>query len=258
MLKSVRTAMLGATLAATVALGAIFAPANAAMTAEQKAEVEAAIRDYILKNPEIVQEAIVELERRQREAEVTARANALKDMGPQLASAKSAVAGNPSGDVTVIEFFDYNCGFCKRGLADLQRLLKEDPKVKLVLKDLPILSPGSREAAAVAAAVKKQVKPEAFWDYHVKLMSKTGQIGKAQAIEVAKEAGLDLAKIEKDMNAPEVADSFEESRKIADALGLSGTPSYVIADDVVIGAVGFDQIKMRVDSVRKCGKAQCS
>ena len=253
MIRSLRAALLGA----AVALSALCQPAAAAMTAEQKAEVEAIVRDYILRNPEIIQEAIVELERRQRDAEVAARGKALKELGPRLADGKSAVAGNPNGDVTIVEFFDYNCGFCKRGLADLQRLVKEDAKLRVVLKDLPILSPGSREAAAVAAAVKKQVKPEAFWDYHVKLMSRTGQIGKAQALEVAKEAGLDLARIEKDMVAPEIADAFEDARKIADALGLSGTPSYVIADDVVIGAVGFDQLKGRIDSVRKCGKAAC-
>lgn len=254
MLKSLRVLALGA----TIAFGALVAPAQAAMTPEQKAEFEAVIRDYIAKNPEIVQEALVELERRQRDAEVASRQKALKEIAPTLTAGTSAYAGNPKGDVTIIEFFDYNCGFCKRGLADLQKLVKEDAKLKVVLKDLPILSPASRDAAAVAFAVKKQMKPEAFWDYHVKLMSKSGQIGKQQALDLAKEAGLDLAKIEKDMTGDDVSASFDESRKIADSLGLSGTPSYVIGDDVVIGAVGFDQLKGRIDNVRKCGKSQCS
>lgn len=243
-------------LGASVAVAALTGSAQAQMSASQKAEVEKIVREYILKNPEVVQEALVELEKRQRDAEVAQRQKMLKELGPQIAS-MGAVAGNPNGDVTVVEFFDYNCGFCKRGLADLQRIMKEDTKVKVVLKDLPILSPGSRDAAVVAAAVKKQVKPEAFWDFHVKLMSKTGQVAKQQALDVAKEVGVDMAKLEKDMAASDIADSFEETRKIADALGLSGTPSYVIADDVVIGAVGFEQLKGRIDSVRKCGKSTC-
>ena len=255
MLKSLRMLALGA----AVSFGAMSAgtiAAAAQMTPAQKAEIEQLVRDYILKNPEIVQDAIVELEKRQRDAEMAARQKALKDLGPELA-ARGAVAGNPNGDVTLIEFFDYNCGFCKRGLVDLQRLVKEDGKLKIVLKDLPILSQGSKDAAQVAAAVKKQLKPDAFWDYHVKLMSKSGQIGKQQAMDVAKELGLDLAKIEKEMADPAIAAGFEETRKVADTLGLSGTPSYVIADDVVIGAVGYDQLKMRVTSVRKCGKSAC-
>lgn len=255
MLKPLRMMALGA----TVAMGALFAgPAQAQLSAAQKTEIEAVIKDYLIKNPEVIQEALIELERRQRETETQARAKALKDLQPALAAGGSAIAGNPNGDVTIIEFFDYNCGFCKRGLADLQRLIKEDGKLKIVLKDLPILSPASRDAAAVAAAAKKQLSADKFWDFHVKLMSKSGQIGKAQALEVAKEVGADLAKIEKDMVAPEVAASFEEVRKIADSLGLSGTPSYIIADDVVIGAVGYDQLKGRVQNVRKCGKAQCT
>ena len=245
-------------LAATIAFaGLAAAPAQAALSPEQKAEIEAVVKEYLLKNPEIIQETLIELERRQRDAEVAARAKALQELGPKLTAATSGVAGNPSGDVTVVEFFDYNCGFCKKGLVDLQKLIKEDSKLRVVLKDLPILSPQSRDAAAIALAVKNQLKPEVFWDYHVKLMTKSGQIGKAQALEVAKEFGVDLAKAEKDSAAPEVAAAFDEARKAADGLGLTGTPSYVIADDVVIGAVGFDQLKMRVTNARKCGKAQC-
>ena len=244
-------------LAATVAVAALAAPAQAQMTPAQKAEIETVIREYLLKNPEIIQETLIELEKRNREAEQAARTTALKELGPALANAKSGVVGNPKGDVTLVEFFDYNCGFCKKGLADMQRLVKEDPNLRIVLKDLPILSPASRDAAAIAVAVKNQVKPEVFWDFHVKLMSKSGQIGKQQALDVAKEIGADMARVEKDSTAPEVAMAFDEARKAADGLGLSGTPSYVIADDVVIGAVGYDQLKARITSVRKCGKTQC-
>mgnify|MGYP001765767860 CR=1 FL=1 len=254
MLKTLRALLLGATLAASAAL-----PAGAqAIAPAQKAEFEKLIREYLLRNPEVLQEALVELDRRQREAEMVARQSVLKDQaGPLYASKFNAVAGNPNGDVTLVEFFDYNCGYCKRGLTDLQKLIREDNKLKVVLKDLPILSPASREAAAVALAVKTMVKPEQFWDYHTRLMAKTGQIGKQQALEVATAIGLDKAKVEDELNRTPVAEAFDETRKLADGLNMTGTPAYVLADDVVIGAVGYDQLKARIANVRKCGKNVC-
>lgn len=255
MLKSIRSALLGTVLA----VAALAGPAQAqALSPQQKTEIEALVRDYILKNPEIVQEAMVELERRQKEAETVARQRITRDSnGPLLASKYNFVVGNPKGDVTLVEFFDYNCGFCKRGLADMQRLVKEDPNLRILVKDFPILSAGSREAAAVALAVKQQVKADKFWEFHVKLMSRPSPIGRAQAMDVAKEIGVDLAKVEVDMGKPEVAAAIEETRQVADSLGLTGTPSYVVGDEVVVGAVGFEQLRGRIDSIRKCGKAQC-
>ena len=259
MLKSVRSLALGASVAVAALSGALLAGPAHALTKEQKAEFETLIKDYLIKNPEVIQEALIELERRQRDAEVAARQKVLKDDGGKLYASKfNAVAGNPQGDVTLIEFFDYNCGYCKRALVDLQKLVKEDPKLKVILKDLPILSPQSRDAAAVALAVKGLAKPEDFWTFHTTLMAKTGQIGKPQALEVAATIGIDAAKIEKELARPDIAEAFEESRKIADALGLTGTPSYILADDVVVGAVGFQQLKTRIDNVRKCGKSECN
>jgi len=253
MLKLFRSALLGTALA----FAALPAAAQA-LTAKQKTEIESLIRDYLLKNPELIQESLVELERRQKDAEQNARLQVIKDPnGPLLASKYNFVVGNPKGDVTIVEFFDYNCGFCKRGLADMQRLVKEDPKLRIIAKDFPILSPGSREAAAVALAVKQQVKPEKFWDFHVKLMNVRGPVGKTQAIDVAKEIGADLGRVLQDMEKPEVTAAIEETRGLADSLGLTGTPSYIVGDEVVVGAVGYDKLKQRIDSLRKCGKSEC-
>ena len=253
MTKTFRSLLLGA----GVALAALSSPVLAQGT-PPRAEIEAIIKDYLIKNPEVIQEALIELDRRQRDAETQARARVLKDDGGLIYKSKhNAVVGNPNGDVTIVEFFDYNCGYCKRGLADLQRLVKEDPKVRVILKDFPILSPQSRDAAAVAVVVKGLVKPEVYWDFHGKLMAKTGGIGKPQAIEVATSLGVDAARIEKELLRPDIAEAFAETRKIADSLGLTGTPSYILADDVVVGAVGYDQLKERVENVRKCGKNVC-
>ncbi|MCA0421992.1 MAG: DsbA family protein [Proteobacteria bacterium] len=251
--KFLRTLMFGA----GVAFAALTGPVLAQST-PPRAEIEAIIKDYLLKNPEVIQEALIELDRRQRDAETAARARVLKDDSGVIYQSKyNAVVGNPQGDVTVVEFFDYNCGYCKRGLADLQRLVKEDGKLKVILKDFPILSPQSRDAAAVAVVVKGLVKPDVFWDFHGKLMAKTGAIGKPQAIEVATSLGVDAAKIEKELARPDIAEAFAETRRLADSLGITGTPSYILGDDLVVGAVGYQQLKDRVDNVRKCGKANC-
>jgi len=255
MRKSVTGLMLGVAVAAMT----LAAAPSAAFDAKQKGEIEQLIKDYLIRNPEVIQEALIELDRRQRDAEMAARQKMLKDEAPALYSSKfNAVIGNPSGDVTLVEFFDYNCGFCKRAVADLERLMKEDPKLKIVLKDLPILSAASRDAAAVALAVKAIAKPDKFWEFHTKLMARTGQIGKAQGLAVALAVGIDKARLEEEMGKLDlVKQAFEESRKLADGLAMTGTPAYVLADEVVVGAVGYAQLKARIDNVRKCGKNQC-
>ena len=113
--------------------------------------------------------------------------------------------GNPHGDVTFVEFFDYNCGYCKRAMSDMLTLLKDDPKLKVVLKEFPVLGPGSVEAAQVAIAVRMQDKSgKKYLDFHQKLLGGRGQADKAHALAVAKEVGLNMAQLEKDMASPEV------------------------------------------------------
>ena len=167
------------------------------------------------------------------------------------------VVGNPQGDVTLVEFFDYNCGYCKRAMTDMLDLMKNDPKLKVVLKEFPVLGEGSVEAAQVAAAVRMQDKTgKKYLEFHQKLLGGRGQADKARALAVAKEVGFDMARIEKDMASDEVRLQLEESFKLAEALGLNGTPSYVIGSDVVVGAVGLDTLKESVNTAR-CGKATC-
>ena len=158
--------------------------------------------------------------------------------------------GNPQGDVTFVEFFDYNCGYCKRALSDMTDLMKKDPKLKVVLKEFPVLGPGSVEAAQVAVAVRMQ-DPKKYLDFHQKLLLGRGQADKARALAVAKEVGLDIARIERDLKSDEVAKTLEESMKLAEALGLNGTPSYVIGNDVVIGAVGLAALSQKVQAARQ-------
>lgn len=248
--------LVAAGLVASLAIGMGAAPASALDDAQRK-EFEGVIRDYLIKNPEVIQEAIMELQKRQAATEANQRQQALTTMKPLVFdSPRGVVVGNPKGDVTLVEFFDYNCGYCRRALADMQQLMKNDPKLKVVLKEFPVLGPGSVEAAQVAVAVRLTA-PEKYYAFHEKLLSERGQANKAKALEAAVAVGIDKAALEKALTNPEVNATLQENLQVADALGIDGTPSYVVGDAVIVGAVGHDQIKGAVDSVRSCGKTQC-
>jgi protein-disulfide isomerase len=242
-----------------VLLAALSLPAAAQnISPAQRTEIEAIIKDYLVKNPEILQEVSAELEKRQAAAEAARHQTAVKDHAQELFNSKrQVVLGNPQGDVTMVEFFDYNCGYCKRALADMLELMKADNKLRVVLKEFPVLGEGSVEAARVAVAARMQDPTgKKYLDFHQKLLGNRGSVGRAQAIAAAKEAGFDMTRLEKDMASEEPKATIEESFKLADALGLSGTPSYVIGNQVVIGAVGLSTLREKVNGSR-CGKAMC-
>jgi len=227
-------------------------------SAPQKSEIERIIKDYIVSHPEVLQEAIAELDKRQAVADLEKAKNAVANNAEAIFNSnRHVVLGNLKGDVTMVEFFDYNCGFCKRAMADMMELLKDDPKLKIILKEFPVLGPGSVEAAKVAVAVRMQDKTgKKYLDFHQKLLGGRGQADKARAMAVAKEVGMDMKRIDADLASDEVKVSLEESLKLAETLGLNGTPSYIVGTDVVIGAVGLDQLRTKVSTAR-CGKAVC-
>jgi protein-disulfide isomerase len=228
------------------------------ITGEQRGEIEKIIRQYLLQNPEVLQEAIAELEKKQAAADAEKHEAAVKDNAATLFESKRQVTvGNPQGDVTFVEFFDYNCGYCKRAMSDMFDLMKNDSKLKVVLKEFPVLGPGSVDAARVAVAARMQDKSgKKYLEFHQKLLGGRGQADKARALAVAKEVGFDMARLEKDMAGDEVKATLEESFKLAEKLGLNGTPSYVIGNNVVVGAVGLDALKEKINTAR-CGKATC-
>lgn len=246
-----------AALAAFAALApalALVTPA-AAFTDAEKAEMGPVIRDYLLKNPEVLQEAITVLESRQQQAESAGRKDALAKMKDLVFnSPRGVVVGNPKGNVTLVEFFDYNCGYCKHALADMNALMKADPNLRIVLREFPVLGPASVEAAQVAVAVR-MVAPEKYMAFHQALMGMRGQADRAKAFAAAKQAGIDVAALEKQASSPELNATLDESMKLAQALGQSGTPFYVIGEQVVMGAQGLDVLKAAVADARKQAKA---
>jgi protein-disulfide isomerase len=248
-----------ALLALLLALPAA-APARAqSFSADQRGEIEHIVREYLLSHPELLQEVMTELERRQTAADTEKHRAAVQQYSEAIfSSPRQVTIGNPQGDVTVVEFFDYNCGYCKRAMSDMLDLIKNDGKLKFVLKEFPVLGEGSVQAAQVAAAVRMQDKSggKKYLEFHQKLLGGRGQADKTRALAVAKELGFDLARIEKDIASDEVKTQIEESFKLAEALGLNGTPSYVVGSDVVVGAVGLPSLKEKVNTAR-CGKATC-
>ena len=218
----------------------------------QRGEIEKILKDYLLKHPEFLQEVMAEFEKKQQVAEAEKARGAIKTHAEALFnSPRQVTLGNPQGDVTFVEFFDYNCGYCKRALGDMVTLMGKDPKLKVVLKELPVLGPGSLEAAQVAVAVRMQDKTgKKYMEFHQKMLMGRGQADKARALAVAKEIGLDMTRMEKDLKSEEITATLQESAKLAEALGLNGTPSYVIGNDVVIGAVGLDALGRKVEAAR--------
>src|SRR6202045_301521 len=224
----------------------------------QRGEIETIIRNYLIAHPEVLEEAMAELNKRQAAAETEKHEASIATNAETIFnSPRGVVLGNKDGDVTFVEFFDYNCGYCKRAMADMLDLLKTDPKLKVVLKEFPVLSEGSVEAAKVAVAVRMQDPlGKKYLDFHQKLLGGRGPADKARAMAAAKDAGLDTARIEKDLASPEVRATIEENFKLAEAMGMNGTPSYVIGKQVVVGAVGLDGLKEKI-GVARCGKATC-
>jgi protein-disulfide isomerase len=245
--------------AAAAAFGFLFLAAPAgALTDKDRPEIEAIIKDYLLKNPEVLRDALDVLEKRQTAEEQGKQRQAISSNAKLIFdSPRGPSFGNPQGDVTLVEFFDYNCGYCKHAMQDVMQLAKEDPNLKVVFKEFPVLGPGSVDAAKVAVAVRMQDKGGKYVEFHRLLLGGRGEANKERALAAAKEAGLDMARIDKDLQSPEIAATLNESAKLAESLNLTGTPTFVIADELIVGAQGYDALKGKIDAVRKCGKATC-
>ena len=251
-----RVLLAAASLAAL--LGAAPAVADG-FSAQQRGELGPLIKDYLMTHPEVLRDAITELDNREKQAEADGRKKALSEIGAKLASEPdSLVIGNPDGKVTLVEFFDYNCGYCKKAIADLDNLMKANKDLKIVLRDFPILSAGSVDAALVALAAHEQFTGDKYWEYHRKLLGTRAAVGKDQALAVAQSMGADMDRLKKDASDPKTRAAIQQSLTDAQALNLNGTPSYIVGDEAIVGAQGFDEIEKRIENMRKCGKVMCS
>jgi protein-disulfide isomerase len=251
-------------LAAALTLFAVAVPTLDAARAElfsseQRGEIETIVREYLLRNPQVLQEVVQEMERRQALADAEKHREAIKQNTAAIFnSSRQVVLGNPQGDVSLVEFFDYNCAFCRRAVSDALDLLKNDRNLRLVLKEFPVLGEGSTQAAQVAIAVRMQDQTggRKYLEFHQKMFTSRGQIDRARALAVVREIGVDAARAERDMVSQETKVTLEESFRLAEALGINGTPTYVLENQVIVGAVGLEKLREAINNVR-CGKATC-
>lgn len=215
----------------------------------EKTEIEGIIREYLLKNPEIMIEVQQALEAR-REAETAAlQKQTLAQMKEAIYNSQHQIEiGDPNAPITVVEFYDYNCGFCQRALADMNRFLEEDKNVRFVLKEFPVLGEASLNAHRVSLAFT-QLMPEKAAEFHTKLLQQRGRKSGEVAAALAAEYGVDPVALKAETEKPYIMEAIQEVYRMADGLGITGTPSYVIGDQVVFGAVGYAQLKEKIAEI---------
>jgi protein-disulfide isomerase len=222
--------------------------AQAEMSADQKKEIEALVRDYILNNGDVLIESV---NKHQQKQEETANKQAMEKAAEFLKTIKDdsnlALAGNPKGDVTLIEFFDYNCGYCKKAFEEIQSLVKDDKNIKIVLYDMPILGPSSLEISKWALASKKQGK---YFEYHSALMLHSGEKDEAVLKKLAEDVGMDADKLLKDKADPAIEAEIKKHVETAQSLGFAGTPGFLINTNVFRGYIPYDVMKETIKKER--------
>lgn len=228
--------------AAGLATGAVTTRAIAGDIAG-KAAIEAIVRDYILAHPEIIPEAMTRLQQRESARAITGDRAALET------PFAGAWAGDAKGDVTLVMFTDYNCGYCRSSAPDIDRLLAEDPRLRIVWRELPILGPASEQAARAALAAAKQDRYLAFH----RAMFAGGRPDDRRIDAVARGAGMDPARLAADRRSAPVAAELDANIRLAARLGVTGTPAFVVGDRMLSGAVGHAALAEAIAAARKAG-----
>jgi protein-disulfide isomerase len=204
------------------------------VTKEQREIIEKVVREYLLKNPEVVRDAMQELQAREQKEKLERAAKSMLELKSDIYSdPDSPIAGNPKGDVTIVVFFDYNCGYCKKSLPELQALIDKDPMLKVIYKEFPILGPQSQVASTAALAAMRQGQYGAF---NRALFASDGA-GDAMLKGVSDRLKLNYAKLQQDMADPKLNAELERNMKLASALNIDGTPAYILGDQIIPGAI---------------------
>jgi len=224
-------------------------PGAAQMTAKDKTEIENIVRQFILEHPEIITEALEILQNQERLALEKSQQEALQRSNDQLyENPMTPEYGNPQGDVVVVEFFDYQCGYCKRVFPDFMEVVNADKKLRVIWKELPILGPISRFAARAAMASAEQGK---YFDYHVALLGLRGRLTEKRVMDTAKKVGLDMNRLIKDMGSPKTNQYLDETLELAKNLGINGTPAFLIGNQLVPGAISANKMREIIAQARR-------
>jgi protein-disulfide isomerase len=220
-------------------------------SATQKLEMEQMFRDYLMAHPEILRDMANKLDENDKKKEADARMSTLKNKAPEIfRDAGDAVVGNPKGDVTIVEFFDYNCGWCKKSVVEMQALVAKDKDVRIVMKEFPIFGEGSEYAARAALASVKQGK---YWQFHQALFASESKVTAEVVDQIATEQGLDVARMKKDMTDPAIAENIKRNQALAQSMLITGTPGFIIDDQVFPGYTPLDGLQTALATVRKAG-----
>jgi protein-disulfide isomerase len=237
-------------------------PPRAAVSASADAPlnskaVELIVRDYLLANPELLVEVQVALDAKQKEEQRIANLGVIKNAKDEIFNSSfDGIVGNPAGKVTMVEFYDYNCAYCRRAIEDMRALTKADPDLRFVLKEFPILGPDSQKAHVVSMAFHK-LMPEKYGEFHGQLLGGPGRANEAAAIKIALSLGADEAKLRKAMKDPTIFKTFAKTYDLANKLSITGTPAYVVGNEVVFGALGQEVLAEKIAAAKGCQDATC-
>ena len=244
----------------TPALATDMAQSTAPAAGKQlsRKDVENIVREYLLANPELLVEVQKALDAKQKEEQRIAQLGVIKDNHDEIfASATDGVYGNPNGTTTMVEFFDYNCHFCKGAIDDMKAVTAADPNIRFVLKEFPILGPDSQKASVVSMAFHKMM-PDKYAEFHTQLLGGQGRADEARAIKIAVSLGADENQLRATMKDPDITKIFDETYDLANKLAITGTPSYVIGTEVVFGAQGLQVLNQKLAEAKSaCGSSAC-
>jgi protein-disulfide isomerase len=220
---------------------------------QQVPEIERIVRDYLIRNPEVLVEAMRALEKKKQDAADETVRMAVRERARDIfEDANSFVAGNPKGDVTVVEFFDYRCPYCKQAKPELDAAVKRDGKVRVVLKEFPVLGPDSMMASRAAVAVLR-TQPARYLAFHDALMSSRGTLDEATVLRIARETGIDTTRMAKEMSDPKVEAILKANHELAQELLIEGTPAFIIGDRIYPGAMPTARFVEAIAQARQAG-----
>ncbi|MGB3027634.1 DsbA family protein [Paradevosia shaoguanensis] len=234
------------------------APAPVETAAIDQDKLNPMIETYLMGNPRILQRVSEALDTQLRAEQRDKAKTMLAQMSDAIYNDPDhVVLGNPNGDVTLVEMFDYNCGYCRSALPDLATLLAEDPNLKVILKEFPILSKESVDAARVAVLVGKDKKVD-YWTFHQALFSSRGKVTGDTALEEAQKLGMSKVDLALKMGEDDVSGALERNYRLAKSLNITGTPTYIIGNELIPGAIGLDELRGRIANMRACGDTVCT
>lgn len=224
------------------------AVAEPSFSEAQRGEIGGIIREYLVENPDVIVEVLQILQNRQQAAQQHQQQQQRIDPATVYNEGSDPVIGNPNGSVTVVEFFDYHCPFCKRISSSIAKLIEADDDVRVVFKEFPVFGEDSVFAARASLASMKQ---DLYHEFHLAMMKNRGRLSERTVMKLAKKVGLDVDQLEKDMDAPEINATIQANYQLAQQLGIRGTPSFIIGDEIVPGALDIGTMRRIVQSKRQ-------